>query len=86
MLEQDAIVMEIEDDGIGRERAGEILAEQNKIHQSLSTSITRERIRILNKKLKHKITLDIIDLKDIKGDPAGTKVKLGIPVEILQAS
>jgi len=69
----------IEDDGIGRESAREILYQQNKDHKSLATAITRERIRVLNKKLKKKIDLYIEDLTDEKKEPLGTLVAFEIP-------
>lgn len=45
----------------------------------MATSITRERLENLNKKLKHKISLEIIDLFDDPGNPTGTKVVFEIP-------
>lgn len=78
-LKDKLIVFEVEDDGVGREKAKEILYKQNKKHKSLATAITFERIRVLNKKLKEKITLEIIDLKDDRNNPSGTKVSFGIP-------
>jgi LytS/YehU family sensor histidine kinase len=74
------VILEVEDDGVGREKAKAILHNKNRDHKSLSTEITRERIRVLNKKLKKKITLDILDLKDDDGKPAGTKVVLEVPL------
>jgi hypothetical protein len=48
----------------------------------MSTSITYERLIKLNKKLKHKIRMEIIDLKDNPGNACGTKVTFGIPVVV----
>ena len=79
LLKNKCLIFEVEDDGVGREKAQEILYKQNKDHKSLATAITHERIRVLNKKLKKKITLRILDLKDYEGKPAGTKVVLIIP-------
>jgi tetratricopeptide (TPR) repeat protein len=74
LKKESSLVVEVEDDGVGREKAKEILVEQNINHKSIATVITQERIRILNKKLKSKISMDIIDLVDEKGVPSGTKV------------
>ena len=74
------IRFEIEDDGIGRDKAKQIRQSQNKDHSSMSTDITQKRISVLNKKLKRKITLDIIDLKDEYGKAIGTKVVFEIPL------
>jgi len=73
--------IEVEDNGIGRAKARELSLEQDKGHQSLSTSIIQERIRSLNKTLKKKITLDIVDLENEKGKPSGTKVILEVPLQ-----
>jgi tetratricopeptide (TPR) repeat protein len=73
--------IEVEDNGIGRAKARELALKEEKVHQSLSTSIIRERIRALNKTLKKKITLDIVDLVNEKGKPSGTKVILEVPLQ-----
>jgi tetratricopeptide (TPR) repeat protein len=79
-LEGGLIRFEVEDDGVGRERAREIEVKQNRTHRSLSTSITRERLAKLNKKLKAKIHMEITDLKNDLGEACGTRVTFGIPV------
>jgi len=76
------IQFEIIDDGIGREKAIMILRKQNKDHRSMSTDVIRERLAMLNKKLKKKITLEIIDLKNEAGIAIGTKVVFEIPLSI----
>jgi LytS/YehU family sensor histidine kinase len=74
------IRVEVEDDGVGRDKAHEIEAKQKIRHRSMAISITRDRLDILNKKLKNKIRVEIIDLKDVSGQPCGTRVEFGIPV------
>ena len=71
------LVFEVEDDGVGREKAKEMVV---KDHKSLATGIIRERIRVLNKKRKRKINFEITDLKDAEGNPTGTRVRFTIPV------
>ncbi len=78
-LNDKLIRFEVEDDGIGREKAMKILKEQNKGHRSMATDITRDRLQVLNKKRRHKIRLAISDLKDDNGNPIGTKVVFDIP-------
>jgi len=70
----------VEDDGIGRERSQSM--EKTKNHQSMATSITKERLEILSKKYKRKFTLEIVDLKDDAGQPLGTRVEFDIPLTI----
>jgi tetratricopeptide (TPR) repeat protein len=81
-LEGNLIRFEVEDDGVGREKALEIELKQKRIHRSMSTSITQERLIMLNKKLKNKIEMEIIDLKDNAGKACGTMVTFGIPVVV----
>lgn len=63
----------------GWQKAHEIQIKQNKDHKSLATSITQERIKVLNKKSKYKIKFEIIDLKNDEGVAAGTTVVFSIP-------
>jgi hypothetical protein len=74
------IRVEVEDDGVGREKALEIESKQKIRHRSMAISITRDRLDILNRKLKKKIRMEIIDLKDDYGESIGTRVEFGIPV------
>jgi len=78
-IKNNLFIFEVEDDGIGREKAQEIVFKQNKDHRSMATDITRERLMVLNKKLKQKIRLSIVDIKNEKNEPAGTKVTFDIP-------
>jgi tetratricopeptide (TPR) repeat protein/anti-sigma regulatory factor (Ser/Thr protein kinase) len=79
-LENDQVLFEVEDDGIGREKAQELLNQRDKTHKSMATDITRERIAILNRKLKRKITMEMVDLKDENGQARGTRVVFVVPV------
>lgn len=72
--------LEIEDDGIGRKMAGELRARDKKDYKSMATYLTQERIMLLNKGKKRKITMEISDLMSREGEPEGTLVKFQIPV------
>jgi len=78
-LENKKICCEIEDDGVGREKAWEVEYAKTGKHKSLATEIIRDRIKILNKKLKQKISLTITDLKSEANEAKGTRVKLDLP-------
>jgi tetratricopeptide (TPR) repeat protein len=67
------IICTVEDNGIGRARAEKIKSTK---HQSMGTSITRERLQILNNNLKVSFT----DLRNDAGEATGTKVTIIIPV------
>jgi LytS/YehU family sensor histidine kinase len=70
----------VTDDGIGREKAGELTKDISK-HKSLGVQLTEERLEILNKQGKSNITFKITDLRDDTGIACGTKVELNIPFE-----
>ncbi len=71
-------------EGMGSdEKAGEIKSKQTLNHQSMATSITRDRLKVLNRKLKKKIELRIIDLKNEAGEATGTKVVIEVPFEVI---
>jgi len=77
--EEDYILCVIEDNGIGREKAMEIKQKSGLIQKSQGIIITKERLDILNKQLKNKISVEITDLKDEAGKATGTRVRLVIP-------
>jgi LytS/YehU family sensor histidine kinase len=73
----------IEDDGIGRAKAAEIKRNSGINSESRGMMITGERIEILRKKTKKDFDVKIIDLKDEKGNPTGTRVELVIAMQEL---
>jgi sensor histidine kinase YesM len=77
-----SFILEIEDDGVGRDRAQEIEKPGKKDHKSMATTITSDRLDALNKKLKQKIRFEIIDLKDENGNATGTRVVFEIPLSL----
>ncbi|MCX6249760.1 MAG: hypothetical protein NTX61_03315 [Bacteroidetes bacterium] len=81
LLQDGLIRFEVEDDGVGRVKALKIESTQKSRHRSMATSNPRDRLQFLNKKLKKKIRLEIIDLKDKSGQGCGTRVEFGIPVK-----
>ncbi|MGB3947026.1 MAG: two-component regulator propeller domain-containing protein [Bacteroidia bacterium] len=78
--QHDTILCLIEDNGIGRENSKQF--KKNRVaHKSMGMSITQERLDILNAGFNSNISCEITDLYD-KGQPAGTKVRLIIPLEV----
>lgn len=74
------LTIEIEDNGIGRQKAGEIMQKLHKDHKSRAIDITRRRINLLNRKSKRGIGFDIIDLTDDSGHATGTRVVFVVPM------
>ena len=79
-LRNDTLTIEIEDNGIGRKKAGELLQKQDKDHKSMAIDITRQRIEVINRKLKNPIRFEIEDLVHENGEAAGTRVVFEVPV------
>ncbi len=72
----------IEDNGIGRKKAGEVKrANQKQKHRSLGMQVTKERLDILAEKYGGDISFEINDLEDGEGNALGTKAILRIPFE-----
>lgn len=74
------LVCEIEDNGVGRERAGEIkkLSAEGG-YESKGMGITMNRIETINKIYGASISVVIEDLKDSNGLPSGTRVAIEFP-------
>jgi len=76
------IIVEIEDNGIGREKA-EIIKKQKNIHlqkESLGLKITEERLAIYTQAFKNKYKIKFVDLYDHNDQPSGTRVLIHIPI------
>ena len=69
----------IDDDGVGREKSQIINEERNREHRSMSTTITRERLQVLNRRARQKVHLQILDLNDEDGNVTGTRVVFDMP-------
>lgn len=76
--QENVIICEIYDNGIGRARSAEINKNRPKGHQSFASDAGKTRLELLNQENQKAIGVDILDLK--KDDIAlGTKVILRIP-------
>ncbi len=69
----------VSDNGIGREKAGQLGEKSG--HHSMGMKITRERLEILSRKFRREYKLEIIDLKDKKGKNDGVEVVIEVPVQ-----
>lgn len=79
ILEDDMLVIEIEDDGIGRRKAKELKKRND--HRSMATQINKDRLRLLRMSMGGKVNIKIRDKEDREGEPAGTKVVIRLPAE-----
>ncbi len=69
----------IDDDGIGREAAQELIAKKRKFYRSYGTEITIQRLELINKLYGHLVDVKYID-KTEKGSVKGTRLELRIPI------
>lgn len=71
----------VEDNGIGREKAAALRANKTgNRKKSMGIQITLDRIEMINKLYGSHTSVEITDLHDPEGNPAGTRVLLRIPV------
>lgn len=68
----------IEDNGIGRLKAGEMNRDHE--HKSFGTSITQERLAVINELYNSTLSKKVIDLYDENGNASGTRVEIYIPI------
>ena len=72
--------IEISDDGIGREMAGQHKSKSATRQKSFGLKMTSERLDAINHIYKTKTEVKIVDLVDADGNAAGTKVIIEIPL------
>lgn len=71
-----SIIIEIKDNGIGREKALQLKSKTGDGHKSYGISLTEERIKLMEKIQGVKTEIVIEDLHDDLGEPKGTKVNI----------
>lgn len=69
-------LLEIIDDGIGREKANKLKLKSAQKNKSMGMQITRDRMAISNILSNDQIDVEITDLYTEKGSPCGTKVEV----------
>lgn len=70
----------VEDNGIGRKGAAAIRTREHIEYQSKGMSLTADRIRLINARYPDPIRIEISDLEDDTGRPAGTRVVMKFPL------
>jgi LytS/YehU family sensor histidine kinase len=80
LLEDNCIGCTIEDNGIGREAAQIIKKKKNGNHNSLGTTITESRLKLVNSLYGRNMKILYTDLKNDNGHPVGTRVEIHIPI------
>lgn len=80
-VQDEQLVCTIEDNGIGRQKAGEIKARKMRAarHESKGVPIVTQRLELLREKTGKQASLAYEDLWDSNGQPDGTRVILVMP-------
>lgn len=73
------IVIEIIDNGIGREKSAALKSIKNKNHKSFATKAIQNRIDLLNANKVQKMSIEIVDNLTQNEQVSGTKVAISIP-------
>jgi streptogramin lyase len=77
------LTIAIEDNGIGREKAARYKTTEHIEYQSKGMSLTAERIGLMNKLYGEGIKVEILDLRNKKETPEGTRVTMKFPLFVL---
>ncbi|HET9429943.1 MAG TPA: histidine kinase [Chitinophagaceae bacterium] len=78
------LVIEVEDNGVGRRKAGQYKSIQPIEYQSKGMALTLERLNIMASKGNRKATVQVIDLEDENGKPSGTKIIIDFPLSLIE--
>lgn len=78
---ENLLLIEIEDNGIGRKQSEAINRYRKKNHNSFSTLANKQRLEILNFSPENRISIETIDKTDDHQQPAGTLVQIKIPLQ-----
>ncbi|MFT5821622.1 MAG: tetratricopeptide (TPR) repeat protein [Crocinitomix sp.] len=76
---ENAVQIEICDNGIGRKKAADIVAESGLQKKSMGLTLTHDRLKVLNRVIGIESTIEFIDLVDTENHPIGTKVIVYLP-------
>jgi LytS/YehU family sensor histidine kinase len=77
--EQQLLITEIDDNGIGRKRSMELNRIKNEHHASFATEANQKRLELLNKGRSNKLAVEYTDKTDENGQASGTTVCITIP-------
>ena len=80
LINDDTLRIQVTDNGIGINSALQNNSESMYKHKSMAVQITKERLLVLNKSKKQKVTFAISDISDENNLQSGTKVVFTIPV------
>ena len=79
LQQEDKLVIIVEDNGIGRQKAASYKTREHIEYQSKGMSLTADRIRLIKEINGESIKVEVVDLKDAAGEAIGTRVTVWFP-------
>lgn len=81
-LDGNSLLCEIDDDGVGRQRAAELRRESPtaRAHRSVGLQVTQERLELLSRRTHQPARVDVLDKVLPNGGAAGTRVVVRLPL------
>ncbi|GAB3506305.1 hypothetical protein GCM10027341_39140 [Spirosoma knui] len=70
----------VDDDGVGRKRAGELKSKMVSSHRSVGLKVTEERLQLISQRSGKETRVTVLDKMDAADEPTGTKVIVLLPV------
>ena len=70
----------IDDDGVGRQRAGELKSRIVSLHKSVGLKVTEERLQLIHQRSGKETRITMIDKVDDQHESAGTRVVVLLPL------
>ncbi|MPR36219.1 ligand-binding sensor domain-containing protein [Salmonirosea aquatica] len=74
------LVCRIEDNGVGRQKAGELKSKTISSHKSMGLQVTQERLQLISQRYGTENGIIITDLFDQDHQPSGTSVVIQLPI------
>ena len=82
----ESLIINIEDDGIGRKKSALLRKESGKLGQSVGVSNVKRRMELLKSgNVRDDYNFEIEDLHDEKGEACGTRIRLKLPFRLHEA-
>ncbi|MEO6812818.1 MAG: hypothetical protein ABI172_02740, partial [Ginsengibacter sp.] len=82
LLNEQALVCEITDNGIGRQKAGEIKESKslNIKHESKGMQLVKDKIEVLRQQFGKDVLIEIADVRNHTNEVSGTTVLISLPL------
>jgi len=74
--DNDAVLFEVEDNGVGRKESQRLREQNFPKHKSMGTILTEERLKLINE--NENVSFQVEDLYDTTAQPAGTRVRIWV--------